>query len=69
MRNAPASRTLNTGEKHWEIFVRLCHEIKASGDDVPDVYLAALAVENRCELISTDAGFGRFAGLKWRKPF
>ncbi len=69
MRAAPAARPLNAGERHWEIFSQLCRAINAGGDDVPDVYLAALALENDCEFISTDGGFARFSGLKWRKPF
>jgi predicted nucleic acid-binding protein len=39
------------------------------GDDIPDAYLAALAIENDCEFISTDSDFSRFPGLKWRRPF
>jgi toxin-antitoxin system PIN domain toxin len=69
MRVASAARPLNAGANHWEIFARLCRETNAGGDDVPDAYLAALAIENDCEFISTDGGFSRFSGLKWRKPF
>ena len=36
--------------------------------DVPDVYLAALAIEHDCEWVSTDRGFARFPGLRWRNP-
>jgi predicted nucleic acid-binding protein len=35
---------------------------------VPDAYLAALAMEHGCEWITTDRGFARFPGLKWRSP-
>jgi toxin-antitoxin system PIN domain toxin len=69
MRAAPAALPVNAGTQHWEIFARLCREINAHGDDVPDAYLAALAIENDCEFISTDGDFARFSGLKWRKPF
>jgi predicted nucleic acid-binding protein len=30
--------------------------------------LAALASEHGCELISTDADFSRFPGVKWKNP-
>ena len=69
LRVAPAARPLNAGANHWEIFARLCRDTNAGGDDVPDAFLAALAIENDCEFISTDTGFSRFTGLKWRKPF
>ena len=36
---------------------------------VTDAYLAALAIEHGCELITTDSGFARFSGLRWRHPF
>jgi uncharacterized protein len=68
MRAAPAAHPLNAGESHWETFVRLCRETNASGDDIPDAYLAALAIENDCEFVSTDAGLARFSGLRLRRP-
>ncbi len=68
VRAAPAARPLDAGANHWEIFVRLCRERDIVGDDIPDAYLAALAIENDCEFISTDVGFARFPGLKWRRP-
>jgi len=68
VRASPAARPLDAGANHWEIFVRLCRERDIVGDDIPDAYLAALAIENDCEFISTDVGFARFPGLKWRRP-
>lgn len=52
--------------RHWEVFVELCRDIE--GPLVSDAYLAALAIEHGCELISTDSDFARFAGLRWRHP-
>lgn len=52
--------------RHWDIFVRLCSNIRAPL--VTDVYLAALAIEHGCELITTDSDFARFAGLRWQHP-
>jgi toxin-antitoxin system PIN domain toxin len=69
LRAAPKARPIDTSASHWEIFVRLCREINAAGDDTPDASLAALAIENDCEFVSTDTGFVRFPGLKLRRPF
>ncbi len=33
-----------------------------------DAYLAALAIEHGCELVTTDSDFARFQGLRWRHP-
>jgi hypothetical protein len=35
---------------------------------VPDAYLAALALEPGCELITTDRDVARSKGLRWRHP-
>ena len=56
------------GPRHWDIFTRLCRQTGAKGNRVPDAYLAALAIESGSEWITTDRGFGRFPGLRWRHP-
>jgi predicted nucleic acid-binding protein len=43
--------------------------VKARGNLIPNVYLAALAIESGCEWITTDRDFSRFPGLRWRLPF
>lgn len=56
------------GRAHWRIFSRLCSDVNAKGNLVPDAYYAALAIEHGCEWITTDRDFSRFSGLKWRHP-
>ena len=51
---------------HWDVFVGLCTNI--TGPLVTDAYLAALAIEHGCELVTTDGDFARFPGLRWRHP-
>lgn len=57
------------GPRHWSLFATLCRDTRATGNLVPDAYLAALAIESGCEWITTDRGFARFRGLHWRHPF
>jgi toxin-antitoxin system PIN domain toxin len=64
----PTAVRLGPGARHWGIFARLCRESGARGNLVPDAYLAALALEQGCELVTTDADFARFKGLRWRHP-
>jgi len=52
--------------RHWDVFVGLCANVQ--GPLVSDAYLAALAIEHGCELVTTDGDFARFAGLRWRHP-
>jgi uncharacterized protein len=59
---------IHPGPRHWGLFTRLCRESGARGNLVPDAYLAALAIEAGCELITTDRDFARFKGLRWRHP-
>jgi toxin-antitoxin system PIN domain toxin len=69
MRGAPNCTIVAPGERHWEIFSRLCKDSQVRGNLVPDAYLAALAIESGSEWITMDGDFARFAGLRWRRPF
>lgn len=68
LRARPNCVPLVPGERHWSIFTHMCRSIGAKGNDVPDAYLAALAVEHGCEFVTTDKGFGRFPGLRRSHP-
>ncbi len=59
---------VSPGERHWEIFSRLCRQTGVKGNLVPDAYLAALAIESGSEWITTDRDYVRFPGLRWRRP-
>lgn len=69
LRSASNAVPVAPGERHWSTFVRLCEDGAARGNLVPDAFLAALAIEAGCELITTDRDFARFPGLRWRHPF
>ncbi len=69
LRSAPSAVALRPGPRHWEIFGSLCAGVGAKGNAVPDAYHAALAIENGATWITTDRGFARFPGLRWRGPF
>jgi len=68
LRGRPNCVEIATGPRHWEIFAELCRETGASGNEVPDAYLAALAIESGSEWITTDAGLARYRGLRFRHP-
>ncbi len=69
VRNRPHAVTVAPGPRHWGIFTALCRQTGATGNVVPDAFLAALAIESGCEWITTDRGFARFPELRWRHPF
>lgn len=68
VRAQPAFSALVPGERHLRLFEELCSEADASGDLATDAYLAALALEHGCELVSFDRDFARFDRLRWRLP-
>lgn len=68
LRDEPNVILVSPGERHWEIFRRLCLTAGAKGNLVADAFLAALAIEIGGEWITTDRDFSRFPGLRWRHP-
>jgi toxin-antitoxin system PIN domain toxin len=65
---SPAGILLRASERHWATFVGLAQDLGATGNDIPDAYIAAYAVENNATLLSADRGFARFDRLRWRHP-
>lgn len=59
---------IDPGPRHRAILRRLLSPIGTGGNLTSDAHLAALALEHRAELCSTDRDFERFPGLKWRNP-
>jgi uncharacterized protein len=68
VRAQPNHVALVAGEVHLALFERLCREDAAVGDLAADAYIAALAIEHDCELVTLDRDFARFTGLRWRIP-
>lgn len=59
---------IQPGERHWEIFKRLCIDADTRGNLVPDAWFAALAIESGCEWITLDRDYSRFPDLRWNIP-
>lgn len=59
---------IGPGPAHWTIFSGLCRAAGARGNLVPDAWLAAVMIENGCELVTLDRDFARFEGLRWSLP-
>lgn len=68
LRSHPLCVEVRPGAHHWAIFIDLVTRTQARGNQVPDAYLAALAIESGCEWVTFDRGFARYPGLKWRSP-
>lgn len=68
LRAHPRCVPVAPGERHWEIFTRLCKHVDAKGNLVSDAYFAALAIESGAEWITADRDYSRFPDLRWRHP-
>jgi predicted nucleic acid-binding protein len=55
-------------QRHWNLLIEQIRTAGVAGPLVSDAYIAALAIEHACELITTDADFARFPDLRWRHP-
>lgn len=69
LRGRPNAVRVSPGQRHWGIFEELCRGHGVLGNAIPDAWFAALAIESDSEWITTDRGFARFPGLRWRHPF
>lgn len=68
LRSQPHCQIVEPGDRHWDIFQRLCVAADTRGPRITDAWYAALAIEWGCEWITMDRDFARFPGLKWRLP-
>jgi toxin-antitoxin system PIN domain toxin len=62
------ARVVSPSGRHWEIFADLVRSMRARANDVPDAYLAALAIEQGATFVTRDRGFHRFATLRVLDP-
>ena len=66
VRRRPNGVAIMPGARHWGLFRELCKNVDATGNLIPDAYLAALAIEADAEWVTSDAGFARFEPeLRW----
>lgn len=64
----PSVTIVHPSDMHAEILFSLIEEVGVAGNLTSDAHLAALAMEHRAVLASTDNDFARFKGLRWINP-
>lgn len=64
----PFATAIAPGESHWAILRGLLAASGTAGNLTADAHLAALAIENRCPVYSTDNDFARFRGVEHKNP-
>ena len=64
----PCATIVEPMERHPSLLRELLEPLGTAGNLTTDAHLAALAIEHGAELLSCDADFSRFEGLRWRDP-
>ncbi len=65
---APSAMVVHPTPKHFELLRGFLVGAGTGGNLVSDAHLAALAVEHRATLITYDADFTRFPGVRSERP-
>ncbi len=66
--SAPAAAILHPGERHLDVLLTLLRSGGAAGNLTTDAHLAALAIEHHAVVVTFDADFDRFEGVRWHRP-
>jgi len=65
---SPSVVAVQPEDRHWGIFTDLCLRLSLRGNDIPDAYLAALAIEQGATFVTSDRGFARFPDVRLVSP-
>lgn len=65
---APPAVLVQPTLDHTRVMRTLLAPLPTAGNLVNDAHLAALSIEHRCEVVSFDNDFSRFAGVRWIEP-
>ena len=68
LRSAPSAIPIAPGERFWSIYTRFAVESDVRGELASDAMLAALALEHRCRIATTDRDFSKFKGIETVQP-
>lgn len=66
--SAPSAHVLHPGERHAMILEKLLVAAGTAANLVNDAHLAALAIEHRAGVVTFDADFARFDGVRMKRP-
>jgi hypothetical protein len=64
----PAATVVEPTSRHLGVLADLLSGVGTAGNLVNDAHLAALSLEHDCEIVSYDADFARFPGVRWQTP-
>lgn len=65
---APGGLVVDPGPTHVATVSEALRDVGHGGNLVNDAHLAAIAIENRADIVSYDNDFSRFSGVRWYSP-
>ena len=68
LQSAPSAIRAVPSERVWEIFAELAENDAGRANTIPDMFLAATAIDLNATMITADRGFARFDRLRWVHP-
>jgi predicted nucleic acid-binding protein len=66
--DAPTASVVHPGERHLDLMMKLLSDAGTAGNMTTDAHLAALALETGGTIVTFDADFDRFPGVRWTRP-
>lgn len=66
--SARPAAVVHPGERHLELLAEALGAAGTAGNLTTDAHLAALALEHHAAIITFDADFDRFPGVRWSRP-
>jgi toxin-antitoxin system PIN domain toxin len=64
----PSAVIVEPTTRHVGVLGELLGGVGTAGNLVNDAHLAAISLEHGCEIVSYDADFARFPGVRWLTP-
>lgn len=68
VRAQPNHLAVSERPRHLELLREICEQSEAAGDLIADAVIAAIAVENACEVVTYDRDFSRFESVAHTRP-
>lgn len=65
---ARSAHLLHPGPHHATLLRGILQAVGTGGNLTNDAHLAALAIEHKATIVSFDADFARFPGVRWERP-
>lgn len=64
IKSSPSLIFIEPSSRHWKIFKKITTALHSRGNEIPDAWLAALAIEHQCRWVTFDKAFLKYPELQ-----